>query len=368
MKRTIIVRDELKYAKKDIRLCRKFTVALAVISAIFIVIQTLCCFEVITASVVIGISALGMLSCGLFFWISFYLYLDGKIYLKDLEKKGYIIPECRSDYIIKLSLLEKKECDVQDDSDTSEETVVEEGKINKRHFALAIVVGVITILTTMHSFTFAKRPHPLAIVVMFITTGILFWQSCNRFFKNDIDIEIVDSRWIRPRIMKSVMGVVICFFVLFIGAQVVNNLPTFNKHYYAQIVRHYKEESLEGYYFYLDRLPANAEEVRFISWGKACCVSFYVSQEELKDIQAHYEGLGESYVIHTMEEGEESFVPLCNEIKERTIYFRSEDYENCMVYEFNDFYHDQAGNPFSEYIIMDTKSGEVGYGYCPSDW
>ena len=117
----------------------------------------------------------------------------------------------------------------------------------------------------------------------------------------------------------------------------------------------------------MDRLPSYAEDVDFISWGNACGVSFYVPQENIKDIQAYYENLGEPYIIHIIEEGDE-FVRLCGEIKQSTTYFESEDYANCMVYEFPNWYVDQWGHKFSWYVIMDTNSGEVGYGSCPTDW
>lgn len=362
MKRPIKVWDTMKYARKDVKINGVAAIIMFVVAVVFVGLTVLCELTIIKDSIWVGVVVLGLPCSIILFFSVILIYLDSKIYIADLDKKGFAVPVSKKDCDYKLSLLIREEQDIQED------TKIQESKIHKRHLVLAIIAGVITVLTAIHSFTLARRPHPLAIFIMLVVTGLMFWQSFNRFFKNDIDIDIEDSRWIRPRIVPAVVGVGICFFIVWAGTQMVNAFPVGNEHYYAQIMRYYKREYGDGYRFYLDRLPSYAKDVRFISWGRACGVSFYVPQENLKDIQAYYEGLGEAYVIHTMEDDGEDFIYLCNRVKEETTYFRSEDYENCMVYEFTEYYIDQWGNSSSWYLIMDTNSGEVGYGYCPTDW
>ncbi len=356
MKRIIGVWDTLKYAKRDVSLYRILSIISLVVTIVFIVFFILFNAEVIRNDSVAVWVMLGT-PCSIIFFLGVLgLYLDAKTYISDLDKKGYIVPETRKDCDYRLSMLLRDE----------QEPPV--GKIYKRHMILGIVAGVITLIVTVYNFTWAKRPHPLAIILMLIVTGVIFWQSFNRFFKNDIDIDVEDSRMIRQRIVPSVVGVAVLFFVIWMGTMLFSVFPVGNELYYAQIVRYHKRENPEDYRFYMDRLPSYAEDVDFISWGNACGVSFYVPQENVKDIQAYYENIGEQYIIHTIEEGEEEFIRLCEEIKQSTTYFESEDFENCMVYEFPNWYVDQWGHTGSWYAIMDTNSGEVGYGSCPTDW
>lgn len=348
--------DTLRYAKRDVKLYGILSIISLIISAVLILLSILFNAEVIRNDSVAVWVMLGMPCSVIFFLGALGLYLDAKIYISDLDKKGYIVPETRKDCDYRLSMLLRDE----------QEPLA--GKIYKRHMILAIVASVITLIVIVYNFTLAKRPHPLAIILMLIVIGVIFWQSFNRFFKNDIDIDVEDSRMIRQRIVPATVGVVVLFFVIWMGTTLISVFPVGNEHYYAQIVRYHKRENPEGYRFYMDRLPSYAEDVDFISWGNACGVSFYVPQENIKDIQAYYEGIGEPYIIHTIEEGEEEFARLCEEIKQSTTYFKSEDYANCMVYEFPEWDADQWGHKFSWYVIMDTNSGEVGYGNCPTDW
>ena len=356
MKRIIEVRDRLKFSKRDAEIFGWATIILAVIAVVAVVLTILCYTDVITDSAGMGIIMLGLPVAVFTFLGALALYLDAKIYLADLDKKGYIVPETKQDCDYRLSELLRDE----------QEPPM--GKIYKRHLVLAIVMGGITLFTAIYMFTFAKRPYPFILLIMIIMVGATLLQAFNRLFKNDIDINVLDSRWVRQRIIVAIMTVLITYIALFYIGAMSSILPTGNRHYYAQIVHYLKRENPEDYRFYMDRLPSYAEDVDFISWGKACGVSFFVPQENIKDIQAYYEGMGEPYIIHTIEEGEEEFISLCRDIKESTRYFKSEDYANCMVYEFTEWDEDQWGHKFSWYAIMDTNSGEVGYGYCPTDW
>lgn len=354
MKKVIEVRDKLKYAQEDVRRYGKLSLISLIVIAVFILLLVV--GDLMNNTVWIALVILGM-PCSVILCLgAFLLYLDAKIYISDLDKKGYLIPESRRDYDYRLSNLYREEIEIQEDT------------INKRNLVLAIVAGVITLIVIIYNFTLAKRPHPLALIIMLIITAIMFLQSFNRFYKNDIDIDVEDCRKIRQRIVPAAVGVGIWFFVIWAGVQFFNIFPVGNEHYYAQIVRYHKREAAESYRYYMDRLPSYAEDVCFISWGHACGVSFYVPQENVKDMQAYYENIGEPYIIHTIEEGEEEFVRLCGQIKQSTTYFRSEDYENCIVYEFTEWYVYENGDTESWYAIIDTNSGEVGYGYCPTDW
>lgn len=362
MKRVIKVWDKLKYDQKDVKIFGKATIVLSVALAVFIVLSVLCDSEVLTDSIWVAVSFMGVLCSVLLFFIALILFLDAKIYISDLTKKGFVVPETKKECECRLSMLKREE------GNSREEENIQESKIYKRHLILAIVAGVITLLATVHSFAFAKKPHLLAIMVMLIITGVLFWQSFNRFFKNEIDIDIEDSRRIRPGIIRAVVGVLIWSFIVGMGIELSNSLPCWNEHYYAQIIRYYKKENTQEYRYYMDRLPSYAEDINFISWGRACGVSFYVPQENIKDIQAYYEGIGEPYVVHTMEEDGDEFVCLCELVKEETTYFKSDDYQNCVVYEFTEYLMTNKGDYISWYAIIDTHSGEVGYGYCSTDW
>ena len=355
MKRIIEVRDRLKFSKRDAEIFGWATIILAVIAVVAVVLTILCYTDVITDSAGMGIIMLGLPVAVFTFLCALALYLDAKIYLADLDKKGYIVPETRKDCDYRLSML------LRDEQEPPA------GKIYKRHLVLAIVMGGITLFTAIYMFTLAKRPYPFFLLIMIIMVGCTLLQAFNRLFKNDIDIDVFDSRWVRQRIISAIMTVVIVYCVLLYAGVLSSFLPVGNEHYYAQIVRYHKRENPEDYRFYMDRLPSYAEAVDFISWGNACGVSFYVPQENIKDIPAYYENLGEPYIIHTIEEGDE-FVRLCGEIKQSTTYFESEDYANCMVYEFPNWYVDQWGHTASWYAIVDTNSGEVGYGSCPTDW
>lgn len=354
MKRIIEVRDTLRYAHNDIKRYGILSLISLIAMAIFIVILVV--GDLTNNSLLMALGILGMPCFVILCLGSFLLYLDVKIYISDLDKKGFLVPENRQDCDYRLSMLYREEIEIQ------------EGAINKRNLVLAIVAGVITLIVIVYNFTLAKRPHPLAIILMLIITAIMFLQSFNRFYKNDIDIDVEDSRKIRQRIVPAAVGVGIWFFVIWMGVQFFNIFPVGNEHYYAQIVRYHKREDAENYRYYMDRLPSYAEDVRFISWGRSCGVSFYVPQENVKDMQAYFESIEEPYVIHTIEEGQTEFTKLCSEVKAYTTYFRSEDYENCMVYEFTEWYVYENGNTESWYAIIDTNSGEVGYGYCPTDW
>lgn len=356
MKKTIKVWDTLKFAQKGVRLYGIAAAVLFIITLIITSIFVLCDLNIIHSSTLMGLSMLGMFWSAIFCLGAFLFFLDGKIYLWDLKRKGFAIPQSKKECNFRLSML------------MYEETDIKEGKIHKRTLVLAIVSFVITIIAAIHSFTLAKWPHPVAIIVMLIVSVVVLLQAFNRLFKNDIDIDIEDSRWVRQRIVPAAVGVGIWFFVVFMGVQMINVFPMGNEHYYEQIVRYNKKEDAESYRYYMDSLPSYAQDVRFISWGKACGISFYVPQENVKDMQAYFESIEEPCVIHTIEEGEEEFTQLCGKVKDSTTYFRSEDFENCVVYEYTEWYEDQWGHKSSWYAIIDTNSGEVGYGYCPTDW
>lgn len=358
MKKPIKVRDKIKYDRKDVRLYGKLALISFLLMVFFIVFAIV--YDLFVErnynATVITILLLGTPCSVIVCLCTALLYLDGKIYISDLKQNGFVVPES------------KRFCDYKLSALIREEQSPQEGTIHKRHLVLAIVTGVITIVTAVYTMTLSKVPHPVVVVIMLLITGLLFWQSFNRFFKNDIDIDAEDSRWIRPRVVPAMVGVGMGLFVLWMGVQLIHFLPISNVHYYAQIVRYHKREDAQEYRYYMDRLPSYAEDIRFVSWGNACGVSFYVPQENVKDIQAYYEGIGDPYIIHTIQDGEEEFTKLCNRIKDYTTYFRSEDYANCMVYEFPGWYVDQWGNTTSWHVIMDTNRGEIGYGYCPTDW
>ena len=75
-------------------------------------------------------------------------------------------------------------------------------------------------------------------------------------------------------------------------------------------------------------------------------------------------------MIHTIEEGQDEFTELCTEVKKGVTNFDSKDYENCIVYEFTEWGVVEQGQTrynISWYAIIDTESGEVGYGNYPKD-
>lgn len=355
MKKNIQVQDKLRYAKKDIRNYRNLSLIFLAVTGVFVLLLFLCNIDIINSFEIEAFMLAGVFCAMVGCVGTFLMYLDGKIYLCDLKKKGFTIPETKEECGRSLSMI------------PYEEKERKEGKLHIRTFILAVITGLITVVAAVYTFTETKRPYPLFITIMVILTVIMFLQSFNRLYKNDIDIDIVDSRRIRKRIIPATVTVTIWMMVLGYFALIISGLPTFNYLYYDQIIRYYKNEDAEGYRYYMDSLPSYAGKIEFISWGKACGVSFYVPQENVKDIRAYFEGIDEPCVIHTIEEGQDEFAGLCEQVKDLVTNFDSKDYQNCVVYEFTELHVMENGNTFSWYAIIDTKSGEVGYGNFPTD-
>ncbi len=360
MKRNIQIYDRIKYDRKSVRKYGKAAlISLAVIAITFILILVLGVFVFGLDGVSRLAPIIMLMDCVLIYCLFVgVLYLDGKIYLWDLKKKGFVVPENKEDYDCKLSMLPR------------EESEVPKRAIHIRTLVLSLIAGLITISATICGFTVAKRPFPLLCLIAFIVTVIMFLQSLNRFYKNDIDVEIVDSRRVRQRIIPATITVLIVFFGLCCGALMTKSFPTFNYLYHDQIMRYLKADDPESWRFHMDSLPSYAEDIEFMSWGKVIGLSFHVPQENIKDIQAYFEGFGEPYVIHTIEEGQDEFTELCTEVKKGVTNFDSKDYENCIVYEFTEWGVVEQGQTrynISWYAIIDTESGEVGYGNYPKD-
>ncbi len=355
MKKTFQVQDKVKYAKKDVKKYAKLSLISLGAMLVFIVLLVLCNKDIINsfemeACMLAGVFCSATACVGLFL-----MFLDGKIYFWDLQRKGFTVPETKKECESRLSML------------SYEEKERKEGKLHVRTFVLAILTGLITVVAAIYTFTETKRPFPLIIIIMVILTVMMFLQSFNRFYKNDIDIDITDSRRIRKRIVPATVSVAIWMMVLGYFALIISGLPTFNYLYYDQIMRYYKNEDAESYRYYMDSLPSYARKIEFISWGKACGVSFYVPKENIKDIQAYFEGIDEPCVIHTIEEGQDEFTNLCEQVKHLVTNFDSKDYQNCVVYEFTELHVMESGHTFSWYAIIDTNTGEVGYGNYPTD-
>lgn len=358
MKKDRVVSDRINFAQKDVRRYKKGVLISGIVVLTFSLLLILCfvIFSFEVSPVVLLVMQIVSLAA-ILFMIFLTLYVDGKIYLRDLKKKGFAVPWDKKEYEYKLSML----------PGAGEAKEVPKRAVQVRMLVLAVITGAVTVSAAIYSFTEAKRPYPGCMLIALIVTVIMFLQAFNRFYKNDIDIEIVDSRRVRQRIVPAVVTVGIIFFVLLIWGGMLNSLPTFNYLYHDQIIRYYKEDDAESWRFHMDSLPPYAEKIEFMSWGKTCSLSFHVPRENIKDMQAYFESFDEPYVIHTIEEGEEDFTKLCEEVKHKVTNFDSQEYGNCIVYEYTEFCTCGYCSG-SWYAIIDTESGEVGYGNYTADW